>query len=66
MELISKYLGSGSIYKDYSSSLTIVKYSDITNLIIPFFKKVLGIKQIDFMDWCKAAKLMNDGSHLTL
>ena len=39
-------------------SLTIVKYSDITNLIIPFFKKypVLGIKQNDFSDWCKTAK----------
>jgi hypothetical protein len=70
MELISKYLNSGNIYKlDNSStnSLTIVKYSDITNLIIPFFTKypVLGIKQNDFSDWCKIAKLMNDGSHLT-
>ena len=70
MELISKYLGSGNIYKDYNRplvSLTIVKYSDITNLIIPFFKKypVLGVKQNDFLDWCKTAKLINDDSHLT-
>jgi len=70
MELISKYLNSGNIYKLDNRpmvSLTIVKYSDITNLIIPFFKKypVLGIKENDFSDWCKVAKLMNDGSHLT-
>lgn len=70
MELISKYLNSGNIYKLDNRpmvSLAIVKYSDITNLIIPFFKKypVLGIKQNDFSDWCKVAKLMNDGSHLT-
>jgi hypothetical protein len=26
---------------------------------------VLGIKENDFSDWCKVAKLMNDGSHLT-
>jgi len=70
MELISKYLNSGNIYKLDKRpmvSLTIVKYSDITNLIIPFFKKypVLGIKQNDFSDWCKITKLMNDGSHLT-
>ena len=54
--------------KQMMVSLTIVKYSDITNLIIPFFKKypVLGIKQNDFSDWCKIAKLMNDGSHLTI
>jgi len=81
MELITKYLNSGKIYrlderpllhlrneKQMMVSLTIVKYSDITNLIIPFFKKypVLGIKQNDFSDWCKIAKLMNDGSHLTI
>jgi LAGLIDADG DNA endonuclease family protein len=71
MELITKYLNSGNIYrldKRPMVSLTIVKYSDITNLIIPFFKKypVLGIKQNDFSDWCKVAKLMNDGSHLTI
>jgi hypothetical protein len=70
MELISKYLNSGNIYKLDNRpmvSLTIVKYSDITNLIIPFFKKypVLGVKQNDFSDWCKIAKIMNDGSHLT-
>jgi hypothetical protein len=70
MELISKYLNSGNIYKLDNGpkvSLAIVKYSDITNLIIPFFKKypVLGIKQNDFSDWCKVAKLMKDGSHLT-
>jgi len=42
MELITKYLNSGKIYrldKRPMVSLTIVKYSDITNLIIPFFKK---------------------------
>ena len=71
MELITKYLNSGKIYRLDERpmvSLTIVKYSDITNLIIPFFKKypVLGIKQNDFSDWCKIAKLMNDGSHLTV
>lgn len=42
MELIIKYLGSGKIYK-YSGksavSLTIVKFSDITNIIIPLFDK---------------------------
>jgi hypothetical protein len=70
MELIAKYLNSGNIYKLDNRpmvSLAIVKYSDITNLIIPFFKKypVLGIKENDFSDWCKVAKLMNDGQHLT-
>uniref|UniRef100_UPI0030010B52 LAGLIDADG homing endonuclease n=1 Tax=Elmerina hispida TaxID=1245649 RepID=UPI0030010B52 len=72
MESISKYLGCGNIYPTYVSgynccSLTVVKYSDIANLIIPFFENyyVLGSKFNDFLDWCKVAKLMKDGSHLT-
>lgn len=70
--LISKYLGCGNIYPTYTPgysccSLTIVKYSDITDLIIPFFNKhlVLGQKQNDYSDWCIVAKLMKEGSHLT-
>jgi hypothetical protein len=26
---------------------------------------LLGVKLFDFLDWCKVAKLMNNGSHLT-
>jgi hypothetical protein len=26
----------------------------------------MGIKQKDYLDWCKIAKLMNDRSHLTI
>jgi len=71
LELIIKYLGSGKIYKftrNPAVSLTIVKYYDITNLIIPFFETnpLLGVKQLDYLDWCKIAKLMNLGSHLTI
>lgn len=41
--------------------------ADINNLIIPIFDKnpLLGVKLIDYLDWCKVAKLMNEGSHLT-
>lgn len=71
MEYLIKYLGSGKIYKyprNAAVSLTIVKFSDITNTIIPFFEKnpLLGVKLFDYLDWCKIAKLMNDGSHLTI
>lgn len=27
---------------------------------------LLGIKLLDFLDWCKVAKLVYEGSHLTL
>ena len=28
-------------------------------------KPLLGVKLIDYLDWCKVAKLINEGSHLT-
>ena len=69
MEYLIKYLGSGKIYKYPGKSavvLTILNFSDITNIIIPFFEQnpLLGIKLFDYLDWCKIAKLMNEGSHL--
>jgi LAGLIDADG endonuclease len=42
MEYLIKYLGAGQIYKypkNPAVSLTIVKFSDIINIIIPFFEK---------------------------
>jgi hypothetical protein len=70
MEYLIKYLGSGKIYK-YSGKpavvLTIFKFPDINNKFIPFFEQnpLLGLKLLDYIDWCKVAKLMNNGSHLT-
>lgn len=48
--------------------LTIFNFSDIINIIIPFFEQnpILGIKQLDFLDWCRVAKLMTEGLHLTV
>ena len=71
MESIIKYLGIGKIYK-YPEKLAvgiyIIKYTDITKVIIPFFNKypIDGIKLNDYQDWCKIHKLMNEGLHLTL
>jgi len=69
MELIIKYLGSGKIEKHPSTpivNLTVNKISDITNKIIPYFEQnhLFGVKQLNFLDWCKIAKLKNEGSHL--
>lgn len=71
MELIIKYLGAGFKEKNQSTQIVnirIPKISDITNIIIPFFENnnILGNKQLDYLDWCKIAALMNNGSHLTL
>jgi hypothetical protein len=40
MKYLAKYLGSGKVYKYYRKPavvLTIFNFSDITNIIIPFF-----------------------------
>ena len=47
--------------------LTITKISIITKIIIPLFNKypLLGVKYLDYLDWCKIANLMSGGKHLT-
>lgn len=40
---------------------------DINNIIIPFFKKypILGVKALDFNDWCLGAEIVQSKAHLT-
>jgi len=71
MQVINKYFNTGNIYKYSEKSaivLEIFNFSDIVNIILPFFDKypILGVKQLDFLDWCKVVKLMNEGQHLTI
>lgn len=73
MEKIVEYLGTGKIYKyrgKSALSLTIVDFTDITNIIVPFFNKnpnpIIGIKLYDYLDWCKIHNLMFNRSHLTV
>nr|YP_010991042.1 LAGLIDADG endonuclease [Pappia fissilis]WOX61315.1 LAGLIDADG endonuclease [Pappia fissilis] len=71
IEVLMKYFGSGVIEKHTqfpAVTLVIVKFSHIIEKVIPFFElyPLIGIKQKDFLDWCKVARLMNGGSHLTI
>jgi len=72
MNLLKQYLECGEIYKKGSEKkvveLVITKITDITNIIIPLFtnNSLHGMKQLDFLDFCKIAKLMGEGKHLTL
>ena len=55
MQKIIEYLGSGKIYKyggKFAVSLTVVDFTDITNIIIPFFNNypIIGIKLHDYID----------------
>ena len=54
MEKLVKSFGSGKIYKyggKSAVSLSIVDFSDITNIIIPFFNQnpIIGIKLYDYL-----------------
>lgn len=46
---------------------TVTKYSDIENKIIPFFINypIIGVKNLDFQDWLKAAEIIKNKAHLT-
>ena len=72
LENIIKYWNTGNIYKYNGKSavvLTIVNFTDITNIIVPFFNKyplLAGVKVYDYLDWCKIQKLIEEGNHLTI
>ncbi len=71
MEKIVEYFGSGKIYKyggKFAVSLTIVDFTHITKIIIPFLDKnpIIGIKLYDYLDWSKIHSLMTNRAHLTV
>jgi hypothetical protein len=71
MKLLIKYFGAGriEIKTDSRRCVTFVvsNFSDLTQIIIPFFKEypIVGVKHLDYLDWCKIANLMTSRSHLT-
>nr|YP_009663668.1 hypothetical protein [Dactylella tenuis]QCW06806.1 hypothetical protein [Dactylella tenuis] len=70
IKILNKHLGCGYIttYKDKTwLQLTVAKFSDIYNIIIPLFNKfsLQGTKNLDFLDFVKAAELMKMKLHLT-
>ena len=62
------YFGCGSSvrYKNLVEYVC-VNTKDINNIIIPFFKKypILGVKALDFNDWCLGAEIVQSKAHLT-
>lgn len=69
MERLQKILGCGVLYvtKKPDIQFRVVKFSDIVNIVIPFFEKypLQGSKRWDFEDFCKISKLMEEKLHLT-
>ena len=69
LELIVKNLAAGivNIHSENAFVFKVSKLVDLTQKIIPLFEKnpIRGVKQLDFLDFCEVAKLMNEGKHLT-
>lgn len=63
-------LGCGGVREDLknkSSTYLVRKKSDIFTIIIPIFEKypILGEKRLNYLDFCKIAKLIENKEHLT-
>lgn len=68
IESIVEYLNCGKVYKDYDSvNYIVTKFTDLTDKLIPFFDKyeIIGIKNLDYVDFKKVVKLMQNKDHLT-
>ena len=68
MRSLIKYLDCGNIYqKEQIFDFRVRKFQDIVKKIIPFLKNypIVGVKALDFADWCKVAELMKEKKHLT-
>jgi len=68
LALILSYLNCGTLqFSRNTVDFSVTNYKDIINIIIPYFNKypILGIKNKDFEDFCKVAKLMQGKAHLT-
>jgi len=65
---LSNTLKCGVVSKHHKNAvvLTISRFKYIYNKIIPLFNeyKIKGVKALDFQDFCKIAKLVNEKTHL--
>ena len=68
IESFISYFNCGYITKDnVGVYFNVVKFSDIYEKIIPFFKtnQIIGVKSLNFNDWCAAAEIVKQSKHLT-
>jgi len=70
MNSLVSYFGCGRYVlrknKDFGEYV-ITKFSDLTEKVIPFFDKykIIGVKALDFADFCKVHELVKNKAHLT-
>lgn len=69
LNYLVKYLNCGSYYlksKQNVGDFIVSRLTDINEKIIPFFEKysIIGVKALDFSDFCKASKLIQNKAHI--
>jgi len=67
MRSLVNYFDCGNIYKKREEvDFQITKLSDLHEKVIPFFQKypILGVKRLDYLDFCRVAELMRNKAHL--
>lgn len=70
MRSLVEYLNCGNCIKHTtrdSIEFIVTRFSDIETKVISFFYRhpIVGVKSLDFNDFCKVANIMKDGGHLT-
>lgn len=70
LEKFIDFFKCGRIKKDSRHSVhyyVVTNIKDITNNIIPFFNKynTIGVKSLNFTDWCEGAKIIKSKAHLS-
>lgn len=70
LEKFITFFNCGRIKKDSRNSVyyyVVTSIKDITNNIIPFFNKynTIGVKSLNFADWCEGAEIIKRKAHLS-
>ena len=68
MRSLIECFGCGNIYKtEEAFEYRVDKFSDIWDKILSFFNKyqIQGVKLMDYIYFCKTAKLMKNKAHTT-
>lgn len=65
---IKEYFNCGYCYlrkQENTIDFKVTKFSDVNEIIIPFFinNPILGIKSLDFNDWCLVSEKVKKGEH---
>ena len=68
MKSLIDFFEAGNVYKfNEVIDFKISKFKDLVDKVIPFFEEypIIGVKALDFADWCKVADLIKKQAHLT-